>query len=221
MSDTLSVVAVDDEVLVVEVVAQTLQKASAQGESIELVGRAHNGSDAITVVRELRPDVVLMDLRMPGNIGGVDAIRTISNGLMPPKILALTSFDDAGSIRAALTAGAQGYLVKTDVKEKLVWAIHEVAAGRRVTSEVVTEHLIENFTAEDPGRLEARDLVEHLTPRQVEIARLIGAGNRYEDIARKLFISPSTVKQDVSKALAATCSLNQAQLATIVERAEI
>ncbi len=221
MSDTLSVVAVDDEILVVEVVAQTLEKANARGESIELVGRAYNGSDAIAVVRDTRPDVVLMDLRMPGEVSGVEAIRTISNGLMPPKVLALTSFDDADSIRAALRAGARGYLVKTDVKEKLVWAIREVAADRPVTSTGVTEYLIENFTAEDPGRLEARERIEHLTPRQVEIARLIGAGDRYEDIARKLFISPSTVKQDVSKALAATGSLSQAQLATIVDRAGI
>ena len=221
MSDTLSVVAVDDEILVVEVVAQTLEKANARGESIELVGRAYNGSDAIAVVRDTRPDVVLMDLRMPGEVSGVEAIRTISNGLMPPKVLALTSFDDADSIRAALRAGARGYLVKTDVKEKLVWAIREVAADRPVTSTGVTEYLIENFTAEDPGRLEARERIEHLTPRQVEIARLIGAGDRYEDIARKLFISPSTVKQDVSKALAATGSLIQAQLAIIVDRAGI
>ena len=221
MSDTLSVVAVDVEILVVEVVAQTLEKANARGESIELVGRAYNGSDAIAVVRDTRPDVVLMDLRMPGEVSGVEAIRTISNGLMPPKVLALTSFDDADSIRAALRAGARGYLVKTDVKEKLVWAIREVAADRPVTSTGVTEYLIENFTAEDPGRLEARERIEHLTPRQVEIARLIGAGDRYEDIARKLFISPSTVKQDVSKALAATGSLSQAQLAIIVDRAGI
>lgn len=214
-------VAVDDEVLVVEVVSLTLNKAKAQGAPIELAGTAYNGADAIDLVRRLRPDVVLMDLRMPGQITGVDAIRAIANGLMPPKVLALTSFDDAGSIRAALQAGANGYLVKTDVKEKLVWAIQEVAAGRPVTSTVVTQRLIDNFASEDPNRGEARERIEHLTPRQVEIARLIGAGDRYEDIARKLFISPSTVKQDVSKALAATGSLSQAQLAIIVDRAGI
>jgi DNA-binding NarL/FixJ family response regulator len=187
-----------------------------------VLGTAANGADAVTVCRELRPDVVLMDVRMPGT-DGIEATRQLVRGAAggdaaglagadlagaPPKVLILTTFDLDEYVFDALRAGASGFLLKDVTAERLFEAVRVVAAGEALLAPAVTRRLISEFarlrphaaagvpgTASRPGALTA------LTPRETEVLRLVAEGLSNTEIGGRLVVTEETVKTHVSRIL--------------------
>jgi DNA-binding NarL/FixJ family response regulator len=165
---------------------------------IELVGEAENGDQAIELARSLDPDVVLMDVRMPG-VDGVEATRRLVQEGARARILVLTTFDIDEYVYAAVVAGASGFLLKDVEPEQLVDAIRVVAAGNSLFGPAATQRLVERFAA---GRApsEARSL-DSLTDREREILTLIATGLSNAELAQRLYLSETTVKTHVSAVL--------------------
>lgn len=154
----------------------------------EVVGEASSGEEAITLAAELGPDVVLMDLRMPG-IGGVEATSSIArSGTEAPRVLVFTTYEDDDQILAAIEAGASGYLVKAAPAEELAAGVRAVAAGQTVLAPSIAAQLVAR--ASTPRETAAPEL----TPREHEILTLVAAGLSNPAIAGRLFIGESTVK---------------------------
>lgn len=215
----LRVVLVDDETLVLD----SLERILDGDPGIEVVATATTGRDAIGTVRETRPDVVVMDLLLKGDMDGVEATRRIHNALNPPAVLVVTSFDSDAQMRGALEAGATGFLLKTDAKESLAEGIRMAAAGDPMISPAMTSRLIASYVAPvaDPSCEAARRRVGALSERETEVATLVGSGKTYGEIARGLFISESTVKATISHALRKVDADSGAQLAVIVAMARL
>jgi DNA-binding NarL/FixJ family response regulator len=174
-----------------------------------VLGTAANGADAVTVCRALRPDVVLMDVRMPGT-DGIEATRQLvgDGAAAPPKVLILTTFDLDEYVFDALRAGASGFLLKDVTAERLFEAVRVVAAGEALLAPAVTRRLIAEFArlrpqaargaagaAVRPGALAA------LTPRETEVLRLVAEGLSNTEISRRLVVTEETVKTHVSRIL--------------------
>src|SRR5262249_36983847 len=150
-----------------------------------VAGEASDGSEAVQSFRKLQPDVTLMDLQMPG-MSGIEAIRAIRADFPSARILVLTTYKGDGPARAALEAGAVGYLLKATLRKELVDAIRRVHAGqRRIDAEVATE--IAAHVAEEP-----------LSAREIEVLKCLAAGNSNKAVARQLGISDETVKTHVT-----------------------
>ncbi|NLS09876.1 response regulator transcription factor [Nesterenkonia sp. MY13] len=215
----ITVVMVDDETLVLD----SLERILSSEEDISVIGRAATGAEAIQKVRTLRPDVVLMDLLLKGDMDGVEATRQIRNGLNPPAVLAVTSFDTDPYMRGALEAGASGFLLKNDATSALAEAIRMTYEGDPMISPVLTSRLIASYIAPqtDPLCEAARARVKELSPREIEVAQLVGSGNTYDEIAKKLFISASTVKSTIRRAMNKTGADSGAQLAVLVAQARL
>ncbi|GIJ73596.1 DNA-binding response regulator [Virgisporangium ochraceum] len=186
------ILVVDDERMVCAHLTTILSAA----EGIEVVGSAYDGAEAVEAVWRLRPDVVLMDLRMPG-VDGLTAIERIATAPAPPRVVALTTFDLDEYVLRALRAGAVGFLLKSTSPEDLVDLVRVAAAGHTVLSAVPARRLVSNTA--DAGR--ARDLVGSLTEREVEVLESLGAGRSNQQIARRLHLSEATVKGYVSRLL--------------------
>lgn len=212
-------VLVDDETLVLD----ALERILAADPEIEVVGTAITGRDGIQLVRETRPDVVVMDLLLKGGMDGVEATRRLRNALSPPAVLIVTSFDSETQMRGALEAGAVGFLLKTDAKESLSTAIRMTAAGDPMISPAMTSRLIASYVAPatDPACEAARRRVASLSEREIEVASLVGAGRTYGEIARRLLISDSTVKATIGRALKKVDADSGAQLAVLVAMARL
>lgn len=192
-------------------------------EAIEVVGEACDGATAIDQARALRPDVTLMDVRMPG-LDGISATREIvTNGWS--RVLVLTSFEIDEYVSGALQAGADGYLVKTIDAGPLVDAVQRVVAGEAVLSPEVTRRVIAGFVAvggpggDEPASTENATLPPDLTGREREILALLGQGLSNADIASSLFIAESTVKTHVSRILAKLGCTTRVQAAIAARRA--
>jgi DNA-binding NarL/FixJ family response regulator len=215
----IAVVMVDDDSLVLDSLERLLSKA----EDIDVVGVAHSGPEALTVVRGARPDVVLMDLQLKGDMDGVEATRRIVNSVDPPAVLAVTSFDAESYMRGALEAGATGFLLKKDATDSLTSAIRMVHAGDPMVSPELTSRLISSYIAPstDPLCAAARRRVEGLSEREIEVAQMVGAGKTYDDIAGALFISASTVKSTIRRAMQKADADSGAQLAVLVAQARL
>ena len=190
---------------------------------LEVVATATNGVDAVQQVRETRPDVVVMDLYLPGEFDGVEAIRRIKNLMNPPHVLASTSFDLESYTRGALEAGAAGFILKNDAEKLLTAAIHTAAEGEQLVSPQKTGRLIRSFLKPTtaPEIAEARRRIAELSPRELEVAHLIGNGKAYKQIAAGLNISPDTVKSTVTRAMQKAGADNGAQLAFLVGQARL
>lgn len=212
-------VMVDDETLVLD----SLERILARAEDITVLGTATSGVDAVQTVRKLRPDVVLMDLQLRGEIDGVEATRRILNSLNPPRVLAVTSFDTDVYMHGALKAGATGFLLKNDATDHLSRAIRMTHDGDSMVSASLTSRLISSYVAPrtDPVCEAARKRISTLSPREIEVAQLVGSGNTYDDVARKLFISASTVKSTIGRAMSKVDADSGAQLAVIVAQARL
>lgn len=210
---------VDDETLVLD----SLERILASETDITVVGTATTGEEAIPSIRSLKPDVVLMDLLLKGNIDGVQATQRIRNSLNPPAIVAVTSFDLDSYLHGALQAGATGFLLKTDASEYLARAIRMAHAGDPMISPEMTSKLIKSYVApaEDPVVTEARSDISVLSEREIKAATLIGEGNTYSDIAKELFISESTVKSTIRSGLNKLDVATGAQLAVRVAQARL
>ncbi|MFB2585374.1 response regulator [Herbiconiux liukaitaii] len=199
MSDSIRVLLVDDQ----ELVRYGLRLVLEAAPGLLVVGEAADGAQAIGAAERLRPDVVLMDVRMPG-IGGIEATRRIA-GLVPDaRVLVLTTYDLDEVAFAALDAGAAGFLLKNTRPEELVAAIRAVGSGDAVVSPRITAKLIEIAAPHLVERQQAdvEDALSELSPREREIFVLIGRGETNGEIAAALHLSESTVKAHVGRVLA-------------------
>ena len=166
---------------------------------ITVVGEAEDGSQAFEIVRRDRPDVVLMDVRMPVLDGIAATARIVAAGL-PTRVLVLTTFDLDEVVFEALRAGAAGFLLKTGPADDLVRAVRVVAAGESLLSPSVTRRLVEEFARRPSGVPPAA--VADLTPRELDVLRLVARGLSNAEIATELFVEASTVKSHVASILA-------------------
>ena len=168
---------------------------------IEVVGEATNGREAVALAAELHPDVVLMDIRMP-ELDGIAATRqVVSHDTAPaPRVLMLTTFDLDEYVYDALQAGASGFLLKDVPADQLAAGVRMVAAGDALLAPTITRRLIEEFTSSAPASTPPPGLDE-LTPRELEVFRLVATGKSNAEIAAELFISDTTVKTHVTRLL--------------------
>lgn len=182
---------------------------------LEVVGEAADGNEALDVVRRCRPDVVLMDIRMPG-MDGLAATRAIGadSGLTGVKVVILTTFDLDEYVFEAVRQGASGFLVKDTEPADLLAGIRAVAAGDALLSPGVTRRLIAEFATRSRAGADAREL-EALTDREREVVALVGEGLNNAEIAARLFVSPATAKTHVSRAMIKLHARDRAQLVVI------
>ena len=166
---------------------------------IEVVGEARDGEEAATLAAELEPDVVLMDVRMPG-VDGIEATRRIVVDETSPRVLVLTTFDLDDIVYDALRAGASGFLLKDAPEERLLTAIQVVAEGGSLFAPSVTRRLIDEFSRRAPTA--PPPALEELTARELEVLRLLAQGLSNAEIAARLVVSEHTVKTHVARILA-------------------
>jgi DNA-binding NarL/FixJ family response regulator len=163
----------------------------------EVVGEAADGFTALEAAKELHPDLVLMDIRMP-NLDGIEATRRIAGVDGAPRVLILTTFDLDDYVYEALRAGASGFLLKDARAEELCAAVRTVAAGDALLSPTITRKLIESYTRRPPPSAHP-DTLGELTPRELEVLRLVARGMSNNDIARELVVGDATVKTHVAR----------------------
>ena len=163
----------------------------------ELVGAAMDGAEGLALAAELRPDVILMDLRMP-SLGGIEATRKILERTPETGILVVTMVEDDDSVFAAMRAGARGYLLKGADKEEMLLAIRAVARGEAVFGPGIARRLIQYFSSPAQPARTPRSIFPELTDREREILDLIAAGRNNQEIAGDLFLSLKTVRNYVS-----------------------
>ena len=183
---------------------------------IEVVGEAATGEDAVRLARQIRPEVVLMDIRMP-NVDGLEATRRLAadRDLSAVHVLILTTFEVDEYVFEALRSGASGFVVKDIEPAELLHAVRVVARGDALLSPTVTRRLIAEFAGRpEQRRIVAADLKE-LTEREREIMALVAAGRSNDEIAAELFISPATVKTHVSRAMSKLGARDRAQLVVL------
>jgi DNA-binding NarL/FixJ family response regulator len=181
-------------------------------DDIDVVGEAIDGADAVRQAARAHPDVVLMDIRMPGT-DGLEATRQIvaDTALQDVRIIILTTFDLDEYVFEALRSGASGFLVKDTEPVELLRAVRAVASGDALLSPGVTRRLIAEFTSRAPAAVPPRTL-EALTDREREVMALVGAGLSNEEIAESLVVSPATAKTHVSRAMGKLGARDRAQL---------
>ena len=215
---TTRVLLADDDALMRAGLRVVLENAAGTA----VVGEAGDGLEAVRLCRDLTPDVVLMDVRMPG-IDGIEATRRIVAAGLPTRVLVLTTFRHDEYVWGALRAGASGFLLKRASPERLVEAVRTVAAGDTLLDPSVTRELVEHFlrlddrAPRDAG--EATAVLARLTEREAQVLRLVAQGLSNEEIADLLVIAESTAKTHVKRILAKVGARDRAQAVVLAYRA--
>jgi DNA-binding NarL/FixJ family response regulator len=213
---TIRVAVADDQPLVLEGFATIVSRAP----DLELVGRANNGEEAVSLARTHRPDVFLMDVRMPV-LDGIEATRRIATDPVTAgvRVLILTTFDLDEYVFSALRAGASGFLLKDVGPEALLDGVRVVAAGDALLAPRVTRRLIEHYSRSGAGRPDGVPLDDRalavLTDREREVLALVGRGLSNQEIAQRLYMSPATAKTHVVRAMSKLHAGDRAQLVVI------
>ncbi len=191
----IKVMLVDDQNLVRQGVRSLLELS----DEIEVIGEAVDGADAVEKIPEIAPDVVLLDMRMPG-LSGLDVLQKLGGEDRLPPTIILTTFDDDELVLAGIKAGAKGYLLKDVSLEELVNAVKSVAAGHSIVKPAVTQRLLKGLEKLDTDFL-SLDRPDPLTERETEILRLMAGGYSNKEIANALDVAEGTVKNHVSNIL--------------------
>jgi DNA-binding NarL/FixJ family response regulator len=203
---TIGIVVADDHEVVRAGFAALLDTQA----DFTVLGTAADGAEAVRACREVRPDVVLMDVRMPGT-DGIEATRQlVADGGLAPRVLILTTFDLDEYVYDALRAGASGFLLKDVTAERLFDAVRVIAEGEALLAPAITKRLIGEFARQRPRPRDPKDpqdpaqepkALAALTPRETEVLRLIAAGLSNPEIAKRLVVTEETVKTHVSRVL--------------------
>lgn len=208
---TVRVVLADDEHLVRAGLATVLQTDGR----IEVVAEASDGREAIDVVRAHRPDVALLDVRMP-TMTGIEAVRTLAaDPDLRTALVVLTTFDDDELLAQALQAGALGYLLKSMPRAQLVAAVETAAAGDVLLAPALTARLLSRYATTAARAATAAPLLERLTPREQEVLERVAKGRSNDEIAGELFLASSTVKTHVSSLLDKLGARDRVQLVVL------
>jgi DNA-binding NarL/FixJ family response regulator len=204
-----SVLIVDDQ----ELVRLGLRTLVNSEEDLSVAGEAADGLDAVATARRLRPDIVLMDVRMPG-IDGIEATRRIvaDPDLADTRVIVLTTFELDEYVFDALRHGASGFLIKDTKPAELLRAIRLVAAGDALLSPSVTQRVVREFANRPARRLKPNPQIDSLTEREREIVALVGDGLNNDEIAERIQISPATARTHVSRAMVKLGARDRAQL---------
>jgi DNA-binding NarL/FixJ family response regulator len=168
---------------------------------LDVVGEASDGDEAVANARELRPDVVLMDVRMPG-VDGIEATKRLLTDHDAPRVLMLTTFDLDEYLYDAMKAGASGFLLKDAPRDQLIGAVRTVAAGDALLAPALVRRLVEDFVSRPPPGSRAPVELDGLTEREVDVLTLIARGLSNAEIASTLFVSEATVRTHVTHILA-------------------
>ncbi len=191
----IKVLLVDDQNLVRQGVQALLELA----DDIEVVGEARSGQEAVKMIPDIQPDVVLLDMRMPG-MSGLDVLHELSKTHQLPPTIILTTFDDEELILAGVKAGAKGYLLKDVPLEELVEGIKQVAAGKTIVRPQITEKILDSVEGLK-NEFMSLERPDPLTNRETEILRLMAGGYSNKEIANSIFVAEGTVKNHVSNIL--------------------
>ncbi|MEU7058593.1 response regulator transcription factor [Streptomyces sp. NPDC046197] len=203
---TVRVVLADDQ----QLIRTALRMVMADIEGLEVVGEAATGAQAVSLTEELRPDVVVMDIRMPG-MDGLEATRRITRGTTDARTVVLTTFDDDEYVYGALRAGASGFLVKDMALDDIIGAVRVVAAGDALIAPSVTRRLIQDFAGR-PGPARPRRELSGITDREREVLTLVGSGLSNAEIAAELCISVATAKTYLTRLLTKLDARDRVQL---------
>jgi DNA-binding NarL/FixJ family response regulator len=203
---TVRVVLADDQ----QLIRTALRMVMEEIDDLEVVGEAATGEEAVTLTEELRPDVVVMDIRMP-QVDGIEATRRITAGPTDTRIVVLTTFDDDDHVYGALRAGASGFLVKDMALDDIIGAVRVVAAGDALIAPSVTRRLIQDFaTRPEPAR--DRRVLTGITEREREVLTLVASGLSNAEIAAELCISVATAKTYLTRLLTKLDARDRVQL---------
>ena len=214
----IRVAIVDDQPLIRSGVRLILEAA----DDLEVVGEAADGQAGLHVIRQTRPDIALMDLRMP-TLDGIAAIRDLTQDpqLSTTRYLVLTTFDHDKLVTGAIRAGASGYLLKDTTPEQLRQAVRDTAAGNAPLSPTIAKHLIAGLVDQLPAPAETTERLAELTEREREVLTYVARGLRNDEIARNLFISPETVRTHVGRIMAKLQARDRAGLVVIAYETQL
>ena len=188
-----------------------------EDQGLQVVGEADNGRDALRLVGELAPDVVVMDLKMPG-LTGVETTRQVTSIAPRTRVVVLTISVDDDDVMAAVVAGACGYLLKDSSIDTLIAGIRAAASGESLISPQIAAKVLQQLRAQTADTSAARTIRTELSERELEVLRLIANGKDNAEIARELFISPKTVKNHISNILMKLQIENRIQAAVYAVR---
>jgi DNA-binding NarL/FixJ family response regulator len=210
----VKVLIVDDDALV----RGALRMMLSGSDAIEVVGEAGDGDEVTAALAEHRPDVVLMDIRMP-RLDGISATAALRRRPDPPSVIVLTTFDADENVLRALRAGASGFLLKDTPPARIVEAVQRVAAGEEILSPTVLRRFLARFAADGGSADRARADFAKLTEREADVVLAVARGRTNQEIAEELFLSVATVKTHLSHAMTKLDLANRIQLALLAHDA--